>query len=87
MRVNPYFTIALSVVLDAGAQVCLKIGATHSIAAGTVFGVTGLESGWVWIGILSVVTSLVSWIYSLKFVPLNVAGNLTGIVHVLVPLS
>ena len=85
--VSPYFTIAMSVVLDASAQMFLKIGATHSIAQGSWFGVTGLESGWVWLGILSMVTSLGSWLYSLRFVPLNIAANLVGIVHVIVPLS
>ena len=84
---NPYVAIALSVVLDACAQVLLKIGADHSIAHGSVVGIAGLESGWVWLGIIAMVTSFGSWIYSLRFVPLNIAANLTGIVHVLVPVS
>jgi drug/metabolite transporter (DMT)-like permease len=83
---NPYATIAISVVLDASAQVLLKIGADHSIATGSVVGVAGLMSGWVWLGIIAMVTSFGSWIYSLKFVPLSIASNLTGSVHVLVPL-
>jgi multidrug transporter EmrE-like cation transporter len=84
---NPYLTIAMSVVLDASAQMFLKIGATHAIEQGSWFGVTGLESGWVWLGIIAMITSLGSWIYSLRFVPLNIAANLAGVVHVLVPLS
>ena len=83
---NPYAAIALSVVLDACAQVLLKIGADHSVASGSVFGVAGLQSGWVWLGIIAMVTSFGSWIYSLRFVPLNIAANLTGATHVLVPL-
>jgi multidrug transporter EmrE-like cation transporter len=83
---NPYVAIALSVVLDACAQVLLKIGADHSIMHGSVVGISGLLSGWVWLGIIAMVTSFGSWIYSLRFVPLNIAANLTGVVHVLVPL-
>jgi multidrug transporter EmrE-like cation transporter len=83
---NPYVAIALSVVLDACAQVLLKIGADHSIVRGSVLGIAGLQSGWVWLGIIAMVTSFGSWIYSLRFVPLGIAANLTGATHVLVPL-
>ena len=83
---NPYFTIGISVVLDAAAQVLLKIGADHSITPGS-FGLAGLHSGWVWLGIIALVSSLASWLYSLRFVALNIAANLTAGVHVLVPLA
>jgi multidrug transporter EmrE-like cation transporter len=83
---NPYVAIALSVVLDACAQVLLKIGSDHSVAGGSIFGIAGLQSGWVWLGIVAMVTSFGSWIYSLRFVPLGIAANLTGATHVLVPL-
>jgi len=83
---NPYLTICLSIVLDAAAQVLLKIGADHSLNHGG-FGLSGLRSGWVWLGILALISSLGSWLYSLRFVPLNIAANLTGSVHVLVPLA
>jgi drug/metabolite transporter (DMT)-like permease len=33
------------------------------------------------------VTSLFSWLYGLRFVPLNIAFNLAGLVQVLVPLA
>ena len=83
---NPYVAIALSVVLDACAQVLLKIGSDHAVANGALLGIAGLRSGWVWLGIIAMVTSFASWIYSLRFVPLNIAANLTGATHVLVPL-
>lgn len=83
---NPYLTIAISVVLDAAAQVLLKVGADRSITPGS-FGLAGLHSGWVWLGIIALVSSLGSWLYSLRFVPLNIAANLTAFVHVLVPLA
>ncbi|HWB58139.1 MAG TPA: EamA family transporter [Chthoniobacteraceae bacterium] len=83
---NPYVAIACSVVLDAGSQVFLKIGSTQSVSAGSIVGIQGLGSGWVWIGIVTMVLSFTLWIYSLRHVPLNIAANLTGAVHVLVPL-
>ena len=84
---NPYFTIIVSVVLDAAAQVLLKIGANNAVASTAWLGISGLRSGWVWLGMLAMVLSMGTWLYSLRFVPLNVASNLTGTVHVLVPLS
>ena len=84
---NPYLTIVLSVILDAGAQMFLKIGADHSVNTTAWLGLTGLSSGWVWLGMITMVTSLGAWVYSLRFVPLNIASNLTGSVHVLVPLN
>lgn len=83
---NPYVTIAVSVVLDTAAQVLLKIGADHSIKPGS-FGLSGLHSGWMWLGIIMLVSSLGSWLYSLRYVPLNIAANLTASLHVLVPLA
>ena len=84
---NPYLTIVASVVLDAAAQMFLKIGASQSITTASWLGLSGLASGWIWLGMVTMVTSLGAWIYSLRFVPLNIASNLTGSVHVLVPLS
>ena len=83
---NPYFTIGVSVVLDAAAQVLLKVGADQSITPGH-FGLQLLHSGWGWLGIFALVSSLGSWLYSLRFVPLNIAANLTACVHALVPLA
>jgi drug/metabolite transporter (DMT)-like permease len=83
---NPYFTISISIVLDAAAQVMLKIAANHSAGLGG-FGLAVLHSGWGWCGILALVSSLGSWLYSLRYVPLNIAANLTAAVHVMVPLA
>ncbi len=83
---NPYVAIAISVVLDACSQVCLKIGSTQTVRQGSILGIQGLESPWVWVGIITMVISFTLWIYSLRHVALNIAANLTGAVHVLVPL-
>jgi drug/metabolite transporter (DMT)-like permease len=82
---SPYVQILLSIVLSAAAQLFLKKGADTSISA-MWLGFQGLSSGWVWLGIICMVTSLFSWLYSLRFVPLIIAYNLTGLIHVMVPL-
>ena len=73
-------------MVAAVAQICLKKGAGKAVTE-VWLGVEGLKSGWVWVGIVAMVTSLFSWLYSLRFVPLNVAYNLAGLVQVLVPLG
>ena len=83
---NPYMQISLSILLSAAAQLCLKRGADNSVPE-IWLGVEGLRSGWVWLGILAMVTSLISWLYGLRFVALNIAVNLGGVVQVLVPLG
>src|SRR5437764_13284852 len=83
---NPYFQVALSILLSAAAQVLLKLGANETVHE-IWLGVSGLKSGWVWLGIVAMVTSLVSWLYALRFIPLNIAFNLAGFIHVLVPVS
>jgi len=83
---NPYTQILLSIMLSTAAQLCLKKGADKSVSE-IWLGVEGLRSGWVWLGIGAMVTSLFSWLYGLRFVPLNVAFNLAGLVQVLVPLA
>ena len=84
---NPYTQLMLSIVLSAVAQLCLKKGATRTVVPEVWLGVEGLRSGWVWLSILAMVTSLFSWLYSLRFVPLNIAYNLAGLIQVLVPVG
>jgi drug/metabolite transporter (DMT)-like permease len=82
---NAYTQLLLSILLSTAAQLCLKKG---SAAVPEIWlGVEGLRSGWVWLGILAMVTSLFSWLYGLKYIPLNIAFNLAGLVQVLVPLG
>jgi undecaprenyl phosphate-alpha-L-ara4N flippase subunit ArnF len=87
---NPYLQIFLTVLLTAGAQILLKIGADSSAAddsIGSWLGVHELASGWTWLGILAFVASFGGWLYALRFVPLGLAFALTNGVHVLVPLG
>ena len=83
---NPYTQILLSILLSTAAQLCLKKGADRSVPD-IWLGVEGLRSGWTWLAICAMVTSLFSWLYGLRFVPLNIAFNLAGLVQVLVPLA
>jgi len=85
---NPYTQIFLSVLMNAAAQLLLKHGADESVRASSSFalGFSGLRSMWVWGGIACMIGSLVSWLYSLRFVQLIVAYNLAGLLHVIVPL-
>lgn len=83
---NPYTQISLSIILAAAAQLCLKKGADKAVPE-LWLGIEGLRSGWVWLGICAMVTGLFSWLYSLRFVPLNIAFTLAGLEQVLVPLG
>jgi drug/metabolite transporter (DMT)-like permease len=77
--------LALSIVLSAAAQLLLKRGT--AAADDAVFAFAALRSGWVWLGIVATIVSLLSWLYALRFVPLSVAFNLSGAIHALVPLG
>ena len=84
---HPYTQLSLSILLSAVAQLCMKKGATTSVVPEIWLGIGGLRSGWVWLCIAAMVMSLFSWLYSLRFVPLNIAYNLAGFIQVLVPLG
>jgi len=87
---NPYVQIFVGALLDTTGEVLLKKGAsaaadTHGLVA--MLGLSALRVGWTWVGIVSYVLSLFSWLYVLRSVPLSVAFPLINVVHVLVPLG
>ena len=82
---HPYTQIALSIALSAVAQLFLKRGSDEATAG--ALGLGGLHSPWVWGGIAAMVASLFSWLYALRFVPVGLANNLAGAIHVLVPVG
>lgn len=85
---NPYFQIILNVILAAAAQVFLKKGADEAATLSLfVSMLMSLRSLWTWAGILCMIGSLVSWLYALRFVPLIIAFNVAGLLHVVVPLA
>jgi len=87
---NPYIQILVTVLLTAGAQIFLKLGADGSAAddsAASWLGVRELGSGWTWLGIVAFVASFGGWLYALRFLPLGLAFTLTNAVHIFVPIG
>ena len=78
--------VFLSVLIMAAAQFALKRGADSAVAQ-SWFDITQLRSGWVWIGIIGTIGSLVCWLNALRTISLSVAYNLAGLQHILVPLG
>lgn len=83
---NPYVQLGFSIVMSAAAQLLLKRGAMGETEAGW-FGIAGLRSGWVWLGIGALIGSLFSWLYALRSVSLSLATVLSGAIHFLVPIG
>ena len=81
---HPSIQLALSIALSTAAQVWLKLGAGHGESASGPF---GLYSPWVWLGIVAMIASLLTWLDALRTVPLSVAFALAGIIHAFVPLA
>jgi len=81
-----YAELALSCIAAAAAQLLLKRGAGDG-AQDSWLGFSALHSGWVWLGIIALIASLVWWLSALRSIPLGVASNLSGVIHVLVPLG
>ena len=88
---NPSFQLALSVALVAVYELLLKIGAIETAdIAGKSWawtGLSGLFSGYVWIAILFVILSLITWLYVLRYLPLSIAFPISQVVHALIPLG
>jgi drug/metabolite transporter (DMT)-like permease len=45
-----------------------------------------LASPYVWLAILFVILSLITWLHVLRYIPLSLAFPISQVVHVLVPL-
>ena len=87
---NPWLQIALNALIVTASEIFLKLGARDTAPLTRDWnwtGITGLLSGWTWLGIVFVILSLVSWLYVLRHVPLSIAFPLSNVVHVLVPLA
>ena len=87
---NPYFQIVVGALCTTAGELLLKKGANASHAFAGVAEVVGfapMASLWTWIGIITYVASLISWLYVLRFVPISIAFPLINAVHVLVPIG
>ncbi|HEY2615406.1 MAG TPA: EamA family transporter [Chthoniobacterales bacterium] len=86
---NPWLQLALSVVFVTLSELLLKRGATetaHLAGRWSWTGLSSLASPYVWLGILLVVFSFITWLHVLRYIPLSVAFPISQVVHVLIPL-
>src|ERR1041385_538761 len=87
---NPWLHLAISVICVAIYELLLKRGASETANVNPSWswtGLTGLASIYVWIAIVFVIISLITWLYVLRYLPLSIAFPLAQSVHVLVPLG
>ena len=87
---NPWLQLAISVICVAIYELLLKRGASETADPNSNWswtGLTGLGSIYVWIAIVFVIVSLITWLYVLRYLPLSVAFPISQAVHVLVPLG
>jgi len=86
----PVGLVLLNSVLSTGAEVLLKIGATHPPAINLpapIGFMSAIFSSWVMLGIVAYVGSLSLWLIALPRLPLHLAYGLSSTVHLLVPFA
>jgi drug/metabolite transporter (DMT)-like permease len=86
---NPWLQLALSVVFVLVSELLLKRGASQTADLTNPWswtGIGGLASPLVWLAIIFVILSFLSWLYVLKYIPLSIAFPLSRVVDALVPL-
>jgi drug/metabolite transporter (DMT)-like permease len=87
---NPWLHLAVSVACVTIYELLLKRGAVETANLSSRWswtGLSGLLSIYVWIAIVFVILSLVTWLYVLRYIPLSIAFPISQAVHVLVPLG
>jgi drug/metabolite transporter (DMT)-like permease len=87
---NPWLHLGVSVGCVATYELLLKRGAretAHVSESWSWTGLTGLTSIYVWVAIVFVIISLITWLYVLRYIPLSIAFPISQAVHVLVPLG
>jgi drug/metabolite transporter (DMT)-like permease len=98
---NPYLQLVVGGILDATGELLLKHGADAAEGivksagdAGGFYGflvhtpgVSGLLSGWTWLGIISYIVGLLCWLSVLRTVPLTIAFPILTVLHMLVPVG
>ena len=87
---NPWVQLAISVICVAIYELLLKRGASETANLNSSWswtGLTGLASIYVWIAIVFVIISLITWLYVLRYLPLSIAFPISQSVHIFVPLG
>ena len=87
---NPWLHLAVSITCVAIYELLLKRGAAETANPASSWswtGLSGLGSIYVWVAIVFVIVSLITWLYVLRYLPLSIAFPISQGVHVLVPLG
>ena len=87
---SPWLQLALSALCTTVSELFLKRGAVETAHISETWGwtgLTGLASPYVWVGIVFVICSFVTWLYVLRHLPLSVAFPASQVVHVTIPVS
>jgi drug/metabolite transporter (DMT)-like permease len=87
---NPWLHLAVSIACVAIYELLLKRGAAETADPNSSWswtGLSGLGSIYVWIAMVFVILSLVTWLHVLRYLPLSIAFPISQAVHVLVPLG
>jgi drug/metabolite transporter (DMT)-like permease len=87
---NPWLHLAVSIACVTIYELLLKRGAVETANPNSSWswtGLSGLGSVYVWIAIVFVVLSLITWLHVLRYLPLSIAFPISQAVHVLVPLG
>jgi drug/metabolite transporter (DMT)-like permease len=87
---NPWLHLAVSIACVTIYELLLKRGAVETANPNSSWswtGLSGLGSVYVWIAIVFVILSLITWLHVLRYLPLSIAFPISQAVHVLVPLG
>src|SRR2546423_10680132 len=87
---NPWLHLTVSIACVTVYELLLKRGAAETANPNSSWswtGLSGLGSIYVWIAIVFVILSLITWLYVLRYLPLSIAFPISQAVHVLVPLG
>jgi drug/metabolite transporter (DMT)-like permease len=87
---NPWLHLILSAVCTTVSELFRKVGAMETAHLSERWGwtgVTALASVYVWVGIVFVLGSFLTWLYVLRHMPLSIAFPASQVVHVVVPVS
>lgn len=82
--------LLISALTATACEICLKLGALETAARPSAvpwLGISGLESKWVWLGIIFTIVSFGAWVRAIREIPLSIAFTLSNAVHVFIPLS
>jgi drug/metabolite transporter (DMT)-like permease len=82
--------ILFCAVAGTASEIFLKRGAAETASQSTLvpwLGLSGLESKWVWLGIVFTILSFLAWVRAVRIVPLSIAFTLSNVIHVFIPLS